>query len=613
MQAYCTYRGLECVYRPRRKPGPSAHAFQPGRGRRAEDEAEYSVSSVGSSPSLPGALQAQGDGGASGRDISVPVSIHGAATEPEFQRAQHLSPVPNSLPTVVNPVQPLPPQELLNYLMSVYMHQLYPTNPLTIKPELLRELATPGEVPDFYIASIALWAARWDPRVAFMVAREPELSLVFRSLYSRLKASLLPALDFVLMGPEAVRGRTERKRYFRTATRVLLALFHLAGIAVTYPTKTEGTFESFQSAVGMALAVVKAAKLQAERLYGSYVPAISALHSGEYYSADVERFRRAWWAFVAFDYMQSTMYNRDPVLPWADPGQLRPPKSSDEDFEAVKQFLLDGSDATDDWSPESTSDPTFASHQWPFISAGNLSVAQPTLLLDDVFLTAPLQSAIINGKLVFYFVALRLAQLGSLVAKYRRMVPKPYLDRPGRAHLGAQVEHCLSELPQFLITDLPEKLDAIKHLLGTDLGVAPVHGAHYMLFYLGIMCLLNSPAEACLWNGEMDTDWLESPAFLRAQEYAVKATEILTPLVEAPGTAPQMCLPFFQYCVIRTGVMHLAFLRAAQLAGKMDSQQAAVARAQIAIHTAALRKAQGGLGAEQKSWWFEAWSSVVGL
>lgn len=614
-QAYCVFHGHECVFRPRRKPGPrGGHSHDGGAWRPAavsDNQARTlhsAVDDAGNGVRLSRSTSPSSSSSTGYNDTEPAILLDTAQAGLEALSQPPLAPA--------GPVQtgpPLPPQELLNYLVSIYISELYPLSPLTIKSELLRELTTPGEAPDFYVGSMVLGAWCWHAHAKVLAGNEQHRTAFFHSLHSRLMISLRPVCDHVFGGPYLKDGRlVVEKSYFRTAVRILITLFNLAAMSVIYPAKSEGTFEAFRSSLNMALAVVNAAQLRRERLYGHRLhPRHRLPWRGDHFSPEIERFRRTYWAFVAADYAQSAIYQRDPILPWLGPEEIRPPEDSDEAYEAVKQAMLEKDavlDAVCDTiraEESSAGDRDPMPLQWPFATGDGVPTPLSQHASDDIILTAPLRTAVMDGKLIYPLVNVRLAQLASLVAKYRRTVSRPFLDRPGLLHLEAQLEHCISELPHDLIASMADRLDAVKPLLGTD------RARDSCIQYLGIMCLLHSPAESSLWNSELDPVWLQSTAFVRAQESAVKTTEILTPLVEAQGTAPHMCLPFFQYCVIRTGLMHLAFLKAAERAGQSDSQQAAEARAHIAIHSAALRKAQLGIGAERKSWWFEAWSSVA--
>lgn len=109
---------------------------------------------------------------------------------------------------------------------------------------------------------------------------------------------------------------------------------------------------------------------------------------------------------------------------------------------------------------------------------------------------------------------------------------------------------------------------------------------------------------------EIDERWVDSDAFVVAQEHAIKATEILVPLVEAAVTPWIICLTEFQWCVLKTGLLHRAFLVAAENIGKGAESLAIAAQREIAVHSAALDKAHKATGLAGEPWWASQWSAT---
>lgn len=66
-----------------------------------------------------------------------------------------------------------------------------------------------------------------------------------------------------------------------------------------------------------------------------------------------------------------------------------------------------------------------------------------------------------------------------------------------------------------------------------------------------------------------------------------------------------MSIQFFQYCVVRTGLIHFIYLRSALALPSIFSDEIAqTARDQMLIHVKALRKGQKALGmGETESFW----------
>lgn len=627
-QEYCVKLAQPCTFSPRRKPGPNSSRPKKISWKLVETESSSSASDGGdqhgseSDSAVPPAPPPPDSDSLAAEEPAVhPVVLLNAAEVIEAASSPALP---------VAPVAVLPDEFLVNYLVGTYLSQLYPTNPHTIKCELLAELQTPSGAPDFYVASLALWAARWDSQLLMLAGGHAGRALLFQSLYSRLTTTLLPALEWVLTGYDSLRGKAAKAAYRRTAIQIVISLFHLAGIAIAYPYAAATTFQNFQTIMGLVLAVVRAAKLRVTRLHGKNASGLAPpVWKGDFFSPTIERFRRVWWGFVVVDNMQSAMYDSDPSIPWSECRGVAT-RLSDFEYESVRAVLgdvepeeaditewdsnaIDSLDELEDVEGPGSSG-CYGSVEG-FSTTGSSPQAGPFIEhSDDVILTAPLTTSIFDGKLDYFTSVVRITQLISLAGKYRRLVPQPYLDRPGRLHIESQIESVLHEWPLEWTSNLPEKLHAVKHLLGTEQAVEIVHLAYNMLDYHAAMCLINSPPEDMLWRSEVDMTFLASAAFIKAQKHADCATQLLIPLVEASGTAPQMCLSFFQWCVVRTGILHHAFLQASRRvwegAGAQDLIETAKSR--IAIHARALAKAQGGIGADRKSWWFEAWSSVTG-
>ncbi len=56
----------------------------------------------------------------------------------------------------------------------------------------------------------------------------------------------------------------------------------------------------------------------------------------------------------------------------------------------------------------------------------------------------------------------------------------------------------------------------------SSLSMAIYHASHVML---------HSPSDQMLWSGQVDSAWLGSPAFLTAQEHAIRTTALLQMLL----------------------------------------------------------------------------------
>lgn len=546
-------------------------------------------------------------------------------------------PLPNSMPRYQTP---LPDEDILNYLMKTYIEKLYPTNPIVIKSEFLKEMRS-NSLPDYIVFSILFWASRWDVSLADVVGPIRRAQIT-RSFFDALVASLLPALELALAGYDAMVGSDvisyeqaiERNRagYLETVIWVLVSLFHLLGYAIAYPrdpTDPAGTFANFRLILTLATRVMHSARFFDFRRFGRRAPALleptspvaAVLHDCDYFSVWIERGRRVFWGMYMMDTFASIMYGGDPYITWREAVFVGALMSDDEFlaakavadsyiFEADATALANATSGRRPWTPSSKE------HERP--PPAEFVEVPPIIEGDDILLTAPIKSVYrLNGVRIMASFVVRLAQLGALCAKYRRLVPTPYLDRPGRLHLMNQLNHWMLEMPPPFPNGVVAIVAQHKDLLGTPQGVTIGAMAYFMLMYYGINAMLSSPSGELLWSGQLDLNWASSPAFVTAQEHAISATLLLTPIVESRGTMPQMSLPFFQWCVATTGLLHFAFLRSLLELKQLspDAEETIrMAREQLRIHAAALRKCQGGVGlGDRKSWWYESWVKATGL
>lgn len=568
----------------------------------------------------------------------------------------------------------LPEAEVLNYLMKTYLEQVYPTTPVSIKPQLIEELQA-GVLPDYFLLSIYFWVTRWDPALVDLIG-PVRRAVLMKELFERLTTSLLPALEIALTGydimvsPELPVDFTEtvqrdRFDYIRTAVFAQMSLFHLLGVAAAYPRNPNdpaGTFANFTVIQALMLQIFNVSRMLDWKRYGRKIPALIApgspvagvLHNRPYFSVWLERAKRAWWGLVNFDNVNAVMYSVDPVISWEDCRKVLA-VMTDEEFMAARKIADEASAASA--SPSYSAAGGDMGQQSPIISAQLYSLAgsstmsakqqqeqlrqepdiphqadgdgfgdppPPDVVLDfgrDILLTAPLRSVYRkNGVRVSASFFIRLMQIGALVSKYRRLVPDcPYLDRPGKLHLEAQLDHWMSEMPPPFPNGILPLVTASKEVLASARGISIGALAYFKLMYHAIGVLLLSPSDDILYAGQLDLEWVKSSAFLPAQDHAIAATELLKPIVEASRTMPQLSLPFAQWCVTRTGLIHHVFLRSlAGTAGSMEvpgvSDAVKTAQGQLLVHASALRRAQGGVGlGDRKSWWYEIWTLATGL
>lgn len=561
-----------------------------------------------------------------------------------------------------NPVV-LPEEMVLNYLFGVYINRLYPQNPVTVKTELLREVQA-GLLPDYCFASILLFASRWDSELLNLVGPSRRAQIM-HGLFSTAISTLMPALEVALAGyhsmvdPQIANEEADpislgppknsRESYLRTVAYCIIALFHLMTIAIAYPhpggpqggqfppSEDDTSFESFRSILSLIIRVTKVSLILDPRISARRVPAmlqpesglIETLKGSDYFSVWLERVKRVWAGCVAQDNFFSAMYGTEPLISWEDCRWMRGFLVEDE-FDRAKALFERQVKETHElgWLmvegavlPE-TADYVLDPAPKPVFIPGS----------SDVILTAPLRTiSKINGAQGFgvrLALGMRLGQLASLVGKYRRFVKdRPYTGRAGKRHLEQQLRHFVSEMPPPFPDGVVRLLEAEKDNFSSPKAIAAGAAAYFLLQYHAILTTLSSPSDSVFFSGELEWNWVVDDAFITAQEHAILATQLIVPFVENKTTLPQMCLPFFQWCVVRTGLIHFYFLRwllhdATSASGDLDAAPPdnnklltiETTRTQLMIHDSALRKAQGGIGfGERRSWWFEVWRATTGM
>lgn len=129
--------------------------------------------------------------------------------------------------------------------------------------------------------------------------------------------------------------------------------------------------------------------------------------------------------------------------------------------------------------------------------------------------------------------------------------------------------------------------------------------------------MLSMPNERELWSNEICFDWFSSSAYLLSQEHAIRATFVLQQLLEIGARREQFAAPFFQFCVVRTGLVHFKYLCGAETAdigdrGEGFNDLLSQANGQLAIHTAALQAGQFGVLLDGEfTFWYKVWRFLV--
>lgn len=547
----------------------------------------------------------------------------------------------------------LPDHMVVNYLFGSYLAKLYDYNPVTIKDELLREIQA-GLLPDHCFASLLLFACRWDSNLLDIVS-PAQRAHALHGLFSRTTTALMPALEVALAGYQSMVVQPQmseaneqlakltynsRESYLRTAVYCVMTLFHLMLMALAYPhpagplvagqlsSETNITFESFRSIVSLILRIIKVSSILNPRLHAR-TPGFSGISNGsDYYLISLERVKRVLAGCVAQDNYFSAMYQTEPIISWEDVERMTGYLGEEEIAYARALFGQRSHTNNQISRVAEPSQPIPRALDAP--TDPDPLPRPPMLTSNDVSLTAPIQTVsppstrLAPSLSVSLSHNMRLGQLASLVGRYRRFVSdKPYLSRRGKKHLEQQLSMFLSELGPPFPDGIVPLLESEKQNLASTRGIVYGTAAYLMLMYHAISATLNSPADSVLFSGDLDWDWALSEAFVKAQEHAISATQLLVPLVESPSTLPQMCLPFFQWCTVRTGLIHFYYLSSLLLNNSRNivleqSPENLWAiestRTQLMIHDAALRKAQGGIGVgERRSWWFELWLATTGL
>jgi hypothetical protein len=530
-------------------------------------------------------------------------SSGGTATGSEG--SMELSEVPVSLSLVA----PLPPDEILNLVAGRYLTDLYDTFPISVRPPLVQELGRTAKIPDFSTVAIFLWTARWDPLLPGLIGAENRTALM-KLLFDRLKDSLIPALDCVLAGYDAVVGsrtntaQANSKAYVSLAVWILQTLAHVLATIISVPATDRAGSENFRDLMRIAAEVAKAARiadeaLYGERLLGPWDESTNRFRTA-HYSTLIERGRRAWWFIVSMDNFFATLHGTDPVINW-------------HDFTGIK---MPASDAACGVLTGDVGDPVFAAlpSDWSegggrFLPPGSITVFQsldewamrPGIGWKPVLTTCILPDGAFNQ----FTAVLLVSDLQAQISSFRRNRANPWTPHPIRSDLLDRLTAWYAELPP-VVRSVVALLDGSPRPIPANVAVL----AHLNLLYHSAIIALHAPSEEMLWMGGSDAGWMSSEAAVEAKRSAVEVSVILKPLVEPGIGVSDLGLPIFQYGVILSGLIHLIFLRNLALT-EFDKRREL--RTVLGVHAEALRKGQAALGiGERRSWWYERWIGIRG-
>lgn len=491
----------------------------------------------------------------------------------------------------------LPDDEIMKLVVSRYVNAFHENFPVAVRFEVLREFSS-AEMPDFLCYGIqfyTMWYAQDLPDTL-----GPELYVtMLRALFERIQTTLLPALNATLAGydaafppgaenapgPLAAAYRVQRDSYKRTAVAVVITMMHLLVTVNTMRTTMEARpFANYKALLKLCVRAARAAKLNREDIYG--VPIEEDGRS----ILLLERVRRAWWVLVINDRQIAAMEHGLPEIHLSE-------------CQGVGMFLSEGQyeRAASAESRETT---------------GSLPIL-PAIPVNLRTSAAP------NGIVDPLMAYVRLWTFFDRILHHRCAFEKPYLDTPERLAIQADLDGWYDELPELFRSMETHALASLS--IGKAVGLSSKvlgFAAYAYLTYHTAQVLLSSPSEEEVWSTGISTDWMTSPAFVTCQTYAARATTLLSHTLNLPERIDLLCAPFFQYGVVRCGLIHHQFLRSALAAGTQSLGDVSLVRdaaIQLRIHRAALVAGQMGgvrsgvVGHEEGGFthWLAVWQRMV--
>lgn len=507
--------------------------------------------------------------------------------------SNNLVPTPTIVPQYP-PQMELPDANLVNTIVSSYC-AIYMHLPITIRSEALAEL-TMGAMPDYLAYSILFWSSWYSNNLPEIMGRAQHRQIV-SLLFNRVQMAIKPALEAVLAGYDAFFGnpdmdvtldvplwpseREQRRDVFNSmAVSVVLSLIHVCDVALVFKTATGDPFTDLDAVLSLAIRAARAGRLNHERVYGSYERRHGMV------SPLLERARRAWWMLVLMDRQVAIMYDRETQISMDNCRGIRVYQAEGEYEErrALPEPTFDspGFGSAPPPPPEmiammqamAAAGPPDLSHLYPFTQASNHLVstvlkssngqattgAQPLELSGNparpLFDHPQLGSSYApDGVISPSRGVLRLFILANRVAEYRRKHARPYLDTPERKELAKALEEWFDELPAAI-----KGVDTMV-LRNPEFGVPAADGSeadlrHFialvvlsLAIYHTSQVLLSSPADSKAWSGQLDPEWLASPAFLVAQEHAIRTTALLQIMLHTNTKIEEMAQPvsFFSW------------------------------------------------------------------
>jgi len=594
MQQQCRELKTQCVFVRRRKPGPKDEDGT--RWRWVKDEKSSPPASRGDAV----------------LELETPMPLVDDFPQRSMSGEHVLELLPPRLVGRLPLSPPLPDIETQNYLVNVFVNQLYVTHPQSIKPVLICELGTPGALPDFAYLGMLFYAAARDPVLG--AALGSGKTVVLQGIYDRLAATLRAAMENLFagaseaaIGPEfgylsASSQRLVLRRWLQHSSlvsHVLLVVNNLLRLAMSHGHLAEDPVGDFQVILRLIHTIFEASRIRddtvcvklVEMVYGNG-DEFESLR--EAFAVAFERRRRVWWAVAINDNLRAAMGDGQTTIHWRDCAAI-------------------GLPVMEDFVPGSRPLPGTQSGLQSRVPIGTLLGHQR-----DQDWVAPITSSRFpDGTFALHLMAPRIAQLSALVARYRSKRTQPYLDDPIRTQLTAQLHDWMAEMdPPF--PHVGHFIDARKDIPSGPIGAALGFLVYVQMMFHCALTSLSSPSDATLLHPiELDVDWISSPTFVDAQENAIRATNLIRFLATGGGTIPQIGLPFFQFAVLRTGLVHWAFFRSALSAvGGGSSDQGVIAEAleSLKVHASVLRKGQAAVGlGERRTLFYDLWIAATGM
>lgn len=638
----------ECVFEPARKRGPrgprirrSGAAHEEGGGSGSLDtrhgshggaavrrtDTATSTSSIGSTSGIFSTL-AHSTAFSDFLNISIPQptsagpsppTSSGDLDSPPSQVGANLSPRPTG--GLNAHIAPLPDASMLNLFMNRYLHSLYMSLPLTIRSEVCVELAR-GILPDFAAYSIMFWTLWFDRELAEQVG--PQHPQLLRQLFHRVEVAIRPAIESTLAGcadsksdedvPDWVVDAAGRKRreYRYLAASVCMSMLHLINVALAFRDPTEEPYSDVRRLLELTIRVAKTAKLNSARFYRK---------PGGRSCAVSERARRAWWSLAIGDIQIAIMTGTQPKMR-ADESLEVGMQMAEPEFEEQKKTV------------EADLVLPLAEQSSPEMNEGSPEAAL-------VFSNVLNNSFRPDGSLSHPHHHVRLFFLIAQAVEYRKSHKDVSSAGPGRDAILTNLERWFADLPkEAQALDLgrlpPETLYDADQVISINNDPSTVGGdltqilatlLYTLVVYHTAHVILASPGgdlnETCLTGNTESIDWLRTPSFLVCQEHAIRATRLLQRFMGA-GNAGHVAKPFFQYCVVRTGLVHLNYYKEMSLVA--DAAQLpllSAASAQIEVHSAILYLGQAqtapiggeedsGQPSQSRSHWYKVWLEALG-